>query len=1057
MKNLIKKGIAVYKKHWILITALLIAVIVALVLWFNITINTFLSLLIFIMSIIGIGLCIAGLLYLCRYLIFKSHENLREHYDQQHSRPILKDLVQKKQTDKKCEALYRALMQISKKQPAGLKKWQGKKNIYLIIDESNKITNLLALSAFNQFDKQQFESVNLWYNTASVLIVLNTLTDPLSIYLLKILRDYRYNHYLKAIFLTQQANAIDNDNDEHYLKNQQKDLATLHTCLKRFWQRTFPPCYLLVTELENTTGFEYVFAEQSNTILPAWLGVFAGENTKQANQTLLQQLQTQAFMKMPNQPEQTAQRFLFIEKLASLFQQSQSRLLTSANKASPCFTAYLFTGRQHKTNHLCFFDGIFSQFLPQQRVAAKKQCAAKLPQKVLAVFIVLAVLWAGLSTASFINNNQRLTQVKRQLSNYKGLIRVNNMPEAMKRLATAMAITQVFHPNQDNFWLHNGLYQGKRINHYLTSLYQQDLSQWFIPTLAKGLSARMRQAAPHSAQLVSSLKAYLMLAKPEHFNASVMNTVIKQQLPAQVSHSIVDSPNLMTLLTAMQRSGFPPLSPQTKLVSQKQVLLPNLTPIIFHGLLQDAAKKLGQEKQFATDQDKLLFAQPPQINPLYTKKGYDYYRHHRRQIIIATLNQQWFYGINPYLATQQLTDYQQKLDEMYARHYIQAWQTLLQQTKIKYASNLDNAIKQLKVSAAINSPILKLLGWVNAQTLLVTRKQSADDPGARISQTFDPLHQWLEKQNRHTLQSLSKQMNGISQYLSKIKKASDPSQAALKQLQADFKSNHIAAYQKLQNHIANMPTPAKNWLQQLMASSLTSVLTTATTAINAVWQNQVDKPYATVFANDFPFQPSAQAEISTVQFSKLFAPGGILPAFLQTYIAPFIDLHQGQYYQLYGAHLPISKTALQLLTRLQAITDDFFKQGKLQVAFSLTPVFLSEQTATVRLNLLDQHLIYQHGPAIAKTFQWPTSLVPTETALIWTIFQQPAKKTTEVGDWAWLRLLQQGTITSTENPKDWLLRFDHGDQNAQFKLEGGAAIAFVANNTFSQLALPQQL
>lgn len=1062
MKAVIKKIIAAIKPYWIAVVATLLTIVVAIVLLLTVPIKTLLGGLIFSMSMAGFGLCVAGLLYVARYLFIKGIDILQQNYEQHQSTDHLEAIAQKKLTHQRRAILHRALWQASRQHRLGLGWLSHKKQLYLLIDEDNQLPSMLAQSTFSPLHHQKLSPISLWDNGIRLLIVVNKIEHPQVLQLLALLRRRTYARQLEGILLTQPATALCTDNYQQTLLAQQKSLAVLCAHLKKPWQRTPPACYVLLTGLDAIEGFNDAFGYRAEDTLTSWLGILPTSESDHSNQRLLQQLQTQALDNIQHQPARTAARFSFIETLALLMQHLKADLVQNDTIQLPSFSGYFLTAHHAQSHRLYFFDGIFTQGLAQQAVISQKRRHLTRKKQLTVGLAGLIIACATLLTISFSNNQRRLQQVNLQLHAYEQQVLPSAEATPIIRLAKAMSITQVFNLSQDSWWLlHNGLYQGKRVNKALEKIYQSDLTLWLLPQLEAALKAELQTAVQqHSPQLAIILKAYLMLVKPQHFDPQLMKKVIQENLHTYLDADIITSPALMTVLDVMQTLGFAPLSQDTPLVQQAQAQLPDLTPVIFQALQDIAANKLGNAQSLPSVGRCALFITPQKkltINPLYTQSGYqDFYRQYSHEIIIATLSQQWFYGIRPN-DKQIVAHYQQTLNKAYATHYIATWRTLIQQMKIKPAYSLKEAISEIKTAEKTHAPTIRLLQWIDQQTHLATDKQDSDNPGLLIRQSFSAIHQWLAPSNKPAVRSLLKNITGIKQYLDKIYASNNPSQAALKQLSLDFKANQIPAYQKLQDQLKGVPAPLANWLQQLMTSSLEGALATAKIAVNVAWQHQVVSPFETIFASDFPFQPTAQTAISPAHFTLMFAPQGKLPIFMNQYIAPFIDLNQGKYNQLYGAHLALSPATVQLLTHFNAIAHGFFNEGKLQVNFTLAPVFLSSKTATVNVNLLNQSLIYRHGPAIAQAFQWPTTLAPTKTVLTWAPFQQKQQVTTTHGAWAWLRLLQQGKITPTADHHVWMLQFDNGDQNVQFKLEGGTAMHIIANKTLTQLSLPQQL
>jgi type VI secretion system protein ImpL len=191
----------------------------------------------------------------------------------------------------------------------------------------------------------------------------------------------------------------------------------------------------------------------------------------------------------------------------------------------------------------------------------------------------------------------------------------------------------------------------------------------------------------------------------------------------------------------------------------------------------------------------------------------------------------------------------------------------------------------------------------------------------------------------------------------------------------------------------------------------------------------------------YPFSPSAADGVPLDDFSRLFAPGGLIDGFFNTQLRPYVDT-SGRVWRarpVDGVQTPISAGALAQFQRAAEIRDLFFGPGGTtpQVRFELTPVSLDPGARQVTLELGGTTITYSHGPPVATQLTWPAG---TGSARL--VFDPPAPGATGVlsasGPWALFRLFGQGSLTREGSAESYRLSFRQGERQASFALRAGS-------------------
>src|SRR4029079_15569016 len=103
----------------------------------------------------------------------------------------------------------------------------------------------------------------------------------------------------------------------------------------------------------------------------------------------------------------------------------------------------------------------------------------------------------------------------------------------------------------------------------------------------------------------------------------------------------------------------------------------------------------------------------------------------------------------------------------------------------------------------------------------------------------------------------------------------------------------------------------------------------------------------------YPIAAGSTSDVTLADFTRLFAPGGLLDQFFNTHLKPFVDTSRepwrGQ--RVDNVDLGLSPGALEQFQRANRIKRPFFASGGAtpQVSFELTPQTLSADAKQVLL------------------------------------------------------------------------------------------------------------
>ncbi|MDO9708752.1 type VI secretion system membrane subunit TssM [Paracraurococcus lichenis] len=195
----------------------------------------------------------------------------------------------------------------------------------------------------------------------------------------------------------------------------------------------------------------------------------------------------------------------------------------------------------------------------------------------------------------------------------------------------------------------------------------------------------------------------------------------------------------------------------------------------------------------------------------------------------------------------------------------------------------------------------------------------------------------------------------------------------------------------------------------------------------------------------FPFRAGGTSDTPLDDFIRLFAPGGVLDALFNTQLRPFVDM-TGRTWRpqaMDGVPSPLSPEAVAQFQRAALIREAFFA-GAPQPAFrfDITPAELDPGARQAVLDLDGVTLTQAQGPARPLQVTWPG---PARMASVSLSFDPPpaagAATLQATGPWALLRLLvQQGTLRQAGGPDRWTVGFAAGERRVRYDIRAGASL-----------------
>lgn len=260
------------------------------------------------------------------------------------------------------------------------------------------------------------------------------------------------------------------------------------------------------------------------------------------------------------------------------------------------------------------------------------------------------------------------------------------------------------------------------------------------------------------------------------------------------------------------------------------------------------------------------------------------------------------------------------------------------------------------------------------------------------------------------------------------------------------------AVQRLTEVASRLPGPIQRWAAQITAGSSGITADGTRAGINARWQSMVLPFCEQATANAYPFDRRARADIAMSDFTKLFAPAGLIDTFFNENLVKFVDqrTRPWTFKKVNDADLGISAAVLQQMQFAAEIRDAFFAGGPSpRVQFQITPEALDPKAQGITLEVDGQVVAFKHSDGLPR----PGAIVWPGTVGLARVTFDPAATGSEStlsrdGPWAWYRLLDAAEIRKTNVSDRSRLIFNVGGRIAIFQMQSGSVL-----NPFNLTAL----
>ena len=410
-------------------------------------------------------------------------------------------------------------------------------------------------------------------------------------------------------------------------------------------------------------------------------------------------------------------------------------------------------------------------------------------------------------------------------------------------------------------------------------------------------------------------------------------------------------------------------------------------------------------------------------------------------------------GLSPAARLERMT---QDITDLYVSAYIAEWQNILNDVMIASFDSLPNELWVLQALVGPPSPLTISLQSISRETTLAAPKPEAgkDKPGENgapnlqamadgITDAFAHLHRFVAG----TPSPLDEVIKSLSQLRALIGPVAGSGAGNPTQLTDLIASPH---FQQVMNQIRlssrNAPPAVEASLQALLRQTTIVTSDNVRADVQSAWKTQILPFCRTAINGRYPFSVSA-TDATISDFSRMFAPEGLLDKFFEKQIKPFVDtsVTPWRLSSVSGSTPDITPEALAYFEQASRIRSLFFAAGgnAPQFSFTITPSDLDPGAVRVRLEIDGQGLTYQYGPPQTLQVKWP-AVPPGVRVEFGATGDGQVAPIVVSGPWSLFRFLSARPLAKA-GANRFKLKINQGVRSAEFFIDADSV-----NNPFGQ-------
>lgn len=565
------------------------------------------------------------------------------------------------------------------------------------------------------------------------------------------------------------------------------------------------------------------------------------------------------------------------------------------------------------------------------------------------------------------------------------------------------------------------------------------------------------------------LKLYLMLARPEHMDASWFSTALVNDWPTRdgVKDGVWQgvAPSLLSFYGA-QLIAHPEwrLRADESMVSQSRSLLVRLMGVrnsestLYQKMLSQVARlyvDMRLEDMTGDTDAARLFSTTEIVPGMFTRQAWEQAVQPAIERVVKARRDEldWVLTDSKRQANKQdeasPEALKNRLTERYFADFGGAWLAFLNSLRWNQAATLSDSIDQLTLMADVRqSPLVALMNTLNVQggtgqtgeaisdslvksakNLLGSDNKDAIDQSAGIhgplDATFGPVLALMDKSRtgaqEQSLQSFLTRVTQVRLRLQQVTNAADPQAMTQTIAQTVFQGKAVDLTETRDYGSLIAAGLGQEWsgfgrtvFVSPMEQAWQQVLTPAADSLNAQWQQAVVSEWNSAFGGRYPFN-NASSDVSLPLLAKyLNTDSGRIAQFLQTRLKGVLH-KEGNHWvpdSINSQGLAFNPAFINAINTLSHISDVAFTEGNAGMNFELRPG-TADGVMQTDMIIDSQKLTYVNQLPAWKRFSWPADTEAPGANLSWISTQAGTRQYADMpGAWGWIRLLDKATVAA---------------------------------------------
>jgi type VI secretion system protein ImpL len=610
--------------------------------------------------------------------------------------------------------------------------------------------------------------------------------------------------------------------------------------------------------------------------------------------------------------------------------------------------------------------------------------------------------------------------------------------------------------NADIPWrMRMGLYRGKALGESAQDAYLRELNGLLLPVMASRFAEQVRTNVATPDRLYEYLKGYLMLGDASHRDPEHLRFLTEVELRRMYPNDEATRQHLGGHFEHLlaNKDSLSSLPPNNELVDQARYALRTASlPVLMYSRLKlehanDTKRALRLDLAAGPGADQVLvrasgtpISEP--VPALYTRAVFrEVNTTGKYEVMKQFAEDKWVFG-GDLLDLRNSGALTYQMLNLYEQDYIRAWDAILQDVKIRPATDSRSLTELLGILSSPASPLKAYLGAVasntdllkpaadpaaatnpaQAATAALSAKASqlasvlgapppgTDEPGTAVSKHFEPIRTLMQgPPGAAPIDSVLASLAQTYKQLQSMGSGLGNTSA----LDALAKSGQGTALAALQDQAKLLPAPISTIVSQIGMRSASLAVGQARDELSRRYDEQVARECRELIEGRYPFARSSANDVPLADFGRVFGYGGVFEAFFRDNLAALVDTSRTPWKWREGAQgIGGSAALLRQFQQAQRIRDVYFKAGAQlpEARFTLTPDSLDAGATRFALDLDGQPFEYRHGPQQSKAMVWPGGGGVGQTAVVFEERGGPGPSVVKQGPWAWFRALDQAQI-----------------------------------------------